>query len=270
MRVIRFIDGDGHVRYGHDQRDGAAAVLGGDPWQGLSPTQERAQVSKLLAPAAPGTIFCTGLNYHQHAIEMDVPAPERPIVFMKNPASLQHPSQPIVLPACCMDPPEVDFEIELAVVLARSTKNVSPDDALDHVLGYTVANDVSARLWQKQRGGGQWVRAKSFDTFCPLGPVLATKDEIPDPQNLRVTTKLNGEMMQQAHTADMIFGVSELIAYFSQGTTLPSGTVLLTGSPPGVGVARDPQVFLQPGDTVEMEIEGIGKLVNPVTGKDGN
>ncbi|MEP0764463.1 MAG: fumarylacetoacetate hydrolase family protein, partial [Chloroflexota bacterium] len=139
-----------------------------------------------------------------------------------------------------------------------------PEQALNHVLGYTCANDVSARRWQKHSGGGQWVRGKGFDTFCPLGPVLVTADEIPDPQNLALTTTLNGQVMQHGHTSDMIFSVAQLIAFISQDTTLLPGTVILTGTPPGVGVARQPQRFLRPGDQITIEIDRIGQLANPV------
>ena len=164
----------------------------------------------------------------------------------------------------CMEPPEVDYEVELAVVIGKTAKDVTAAEALGYVLGYTVANDVSARRWQGARGSGQWVRGKSFDTFCPLGPELVTADELVDPQNLRLTCVLNGQVMQDANTSDMIFPVTELISFLSTGTTLLPGTVILTGTPSGVGYTRKPPVFLMPGDTVDMTVEGIGTLSNPV------
>jgi 2-keto-4-pentenoate hydratase/2-oxohepta-3-ene-1,7-dioic acid hydratase in catechol pathway len=150
------------------------------------------------------------------------------------------------------------------VVIGKTARNVSKAHALDHVLGYTCGNDVSARDWQKSGGGGQWCRGKTFDTFCPLGPVLVTPNEIPDPNALAIRTYLNGTVMQDSHTSDMIFDVPSLIEFLSASCTLTPGTVILTGTPQGVGMARDPRVWLQEGDTIAIEIEGIGMLSNPV------
>jgi 2-keto-4-pentenoate hydratase/2-oxohepta-3-ene-1,7-dioic acid hydratase in catechol pathway len=158
----------------------------------------------------------------------------------------------------------VDYEAELAVVIGRRCRNVPVERALEQVLGYSCANDISARRWQKRGGGGQWVRGKSFDRFCPLGPVLVTADELPDPQRLSIECRLNGRLMQAGNSADMIFPVAELISRLSQDTTLLPGTLILTGTPPGVGFARQPPVFLAAGDRVEVRIEGIGRLENPV------
>jgi 2-keto-4-pentenoate hydratase/2-oxohepta-3-ene-1,7-dioic acid hydratase in catechol pathway len=160
----------------------------------------------------------------------------------------------------------VDYEAELAVVIGKAALDVPVESALDYVLGYTCANDVSARRWQKHGGGGQWGRGKGFDTFCPLGPVLVTADEIPDPQKLQIRCLLNGEIMQSGHSSDMIFSVATLISELSQDRTLSPGTVILTGTPPGVGVARNPPVFLSDDDVVTIEIEHIGQLTNTVTG----
>jgi 2-keto-4-pentenoate hydratase/2-oxohepta-3-ene-1,7-dioic acid hydratase in catechol pathway len=168
------------------------------------------------------------------------------------------------LPAACEHGPEVDYEAELAVVIGSTCRDVDPDTALDHVFGYTCANDVSARRWQKHGGGGQWIRGKSFDTFCPLGPFLVSADEIPDPQALAIGCRVNGRVMQAGTTADMIFPVRELIAFLSRDTTLLPGTVILTGTPAGVGFARQPPVFLADGDEVTISIERIGDLTNPV------
>jgi len=184
-------------------------------------------------------------------------------LFMKMPSSIQAPLKPIVIPQH-LKSDKVDYECELAVVIGRTCKNVSEAEALDYVFGYTAANDVSARDWQKHAGGGQWCRGKTFDTFCPLGPVLVTQDEIEDPQNLRIRTLINGETYQDSHTRDMIFSVAQLIAFLSGSTTLEPGTVILTGTPEGVGMARDPRRWLTEGDIVSIEIEGIGTLTNPV------
>jgi len=174
------------------------------------------------------------------------------------------PDEPIVIPKVCRDRPQVDFEVELGVVIGRAARDVPIESALDHVLGYVIANDVSARWWQKEAGGGQFCRGKSFDTFCPLGPCLVTRDEVPDPQSLRLSTKVDGAVMQDSTTADMIFPVAELISFLSEDTTLRPGTLILTGTPEGVGFAREPRFWLEPGMTVEMEITGLGVLRNVV------
>jgi len=272
MRIIRFEDGAGKVHYGLDKdvvRDGTAKdrveVLKGDPYIGLKMTGETADSVRLLAPVVPTNIFCIGLNYVDHIAECERSVLEHPILFFKNTASLNDPGAPIRIPKCQMAGFEVDYEGELAVVIAKPAKDVSEAEALDYVLGYTASNDVSARNWQMQGGGGQWCRGKGFDTFCPLGPVLLTPDEVKDPQNLHIQTRLNGEVMQKSNTSHMIHTVARLIAFLSQDTTLLPGTVILTGTPSGVGFARDPQIFLKEGDIIEVEIEKIGLLRNPVT-----
>jgi 2-keto-4-pentenoate hydratase/2-oxohepta-3-ene-1,7-dioic acid hydratase in catechol pathway len=264
MRIIRFLDVHGQIRFGHDYRDGEATLLAGDTLASLQDGGRRLKVVKLLAPIQPAAILCIGLNYRQHARETHLELPEYPVLFMKNPAALNHPGDPILLPPSCMDPPQVDFEVELAIVIGRAAKNVRATDALDHVFGYTIGNDVSARRWQKHGGGGQWVRGKSFDTFCPLGPALVTADLVPDPQQLRLRCLLNGKTMQDSNTGDMIFSVAELIEYLSTGMTLLPGTVIMSGTPSGVGFARRPPIFLQPGDALELTIENLGTLYNPV------
>jgi 2-keto-4-pentenoate hydratase/2-oxohepta-3-ene-1,7-dioic acid hydratase in catechol pathway len=267
VRIICFEDDRGRIQWGHDLCDGQAEILLGNPYTGLAPGGARAGVRRLLAPIRPPMILAIGLNYRQHAAEIGAPLPPAPMMFTKSPLSVVGPGEAIRIPACCADPPEVDYEVELAVVLGRTARDVPAARALDYVLGYTVGNDVSARRWQKRLG--QFCFAKSFDTFCPLGPCLATPDEIGDPQALRLTTKLDGVLLQDSSTADMIFGVADLIAFLSQDSTLLPGTVILTGTPQGVGYTRTPPVFLRPGHTVEMEIEGIGVLRNPVAGPDG-
>jgi len=264
MRIVRFLDDKDQVRYGCNYGNEAAELLEGDFATGFKKTGRSCGVKKLLAPVAPPAVFGIGLNYHKHAQETGMEAPRYPVLFMKNPASVTNPGDPILLHPCCMEPPEVDYETELAVVIGRAAKDVSTAEALNFVLGYTAANDVSARRWQGKRGAGQWVRGKSFDTFCPLGPVLVTADELTDPQNLSLSCVLNGQVMQEANTSDMIFPVAELISYLSTGATLLPGSVILTGTPSGVGFTRKPPVFLMPGDTVEIIVEGIGTLSNPV------
>jgi len=226
------------------------------------------QGAKLLAPVEPIAIFAIGLNYRQHAVETNAPLPDFPVLFMKNIASLQHPGEPILLPRHLRSD-EVDYECELAVVIGQRCRNVSRAEALQYVAGYTCANDVSARDWQKRRSGGQWCRAKSFDTFCPLGPCLVTPEEIPNPNALALRTLVNGEVLQSSHTGDMIFDVPALIEFLSGSTTLLPNTVILTGTPSGVGMARKPPHWLQPGDTVTIEIEKIGALSNPVVVETG-
>ena len=264
MRILRFIDEKKRIRYGYDYNNGLATILEGELFTGLKDTGEKAGVVKLLAPVLPSAILCIGLNYHGHAKETGSKVPRYPILFMKNPAALTNPGDPIVIPQSCMDPMEVDYEIELAVIIGKNAKNVPAEKALDYVFGYTVANDVSARRWQKNAGGGQWIRGKSFDTFCPLGPALVTSGTISDPQNLDLETIVNGKIMQKAKTSDMIFSIAEIIEYLSSGMTLLPGTVILTGTPSGVGFVRKLPVYLKPGDMVEMTIEQIGTLTNRV------
>ncbi|MEZ6059987.1 MAG: fumarylacetoacetate hydrolase family protein [Planctomycetaceae bacterium] len=218
---------------------------------------------KQLAPIQPVDILCIGLNYRRHAQEGGAAIPENPVLFMKTSTAAQNPGDPIVLPRK-LNSDKVDYECELAVVIGRTCYNVSKDDALNYVLGYTCANDVSARDWQRNGGGGQWCRGKTFATFCPLGPCLVTADEIPDPNSLSIRTVLNGDVVQDWNTDDMIFDVPTIIEFLSASTVLAPGTVILTGTPHGVGMARNPPVFLKHGDTVSVEIEKIGMLTNPV------
>ncbi len=243
-----------------------AEQLAGDLLGAFSATGERVDVSDadLLAPIAPANLLCVGLNYRRHAEEIGAPFPSHPVLFLKATSAVQRPFGPIEL-AVHLASGKVDYERELAVVIGRTAKNVPRARALDYVLGYTCANDVSARDWQRaDRGGTQWCRAKTFDTFCPLGPCLVTADEIPDPNALALRTAVNGEVLQDWNTRDMIFDVPALIEFLSGSTTLLPGTVLLTGTPQGVGMARTPPRWLRPGDRVAVEIEGIGSLVNPV------
>ncbi|UCD83012.1 MAG: fumarylacetoacetate hydrolase family protein [Desulfobacterales bacterium] len=264
MKIIRFLDEQERICYGHRYEGGIATLLEGQLPEELKDTGKKIAVKKLLAPIAPTAILCIGLNYHQHAEETGFEIPKYPALFLKNPAALNHPADPIVLPATCIDPPQVDYEAELAVVIGKPAKNVSVTEALSYVKGFTLANDISARRWQKHAGAGQFARSKSFDTFCPLGPVLVTPDEIPDPQKIQLRCMLNGEIMQEAHTSDMIFSVAEIITYLSTDMTLLPGSVILTGTPSGVGYTRNPPVFLKPGDVVKVSASDIGTLKNPV------
>ncbi len=264
MKIVRYIDAEGNTQTGSLQADGSAERLSGDVYGTLTPTGDKDSIAKLLAPIQPTSILCIGLNYKFHAEESGASVPERPILFVKGINTLQNPGDPIEIPTA-MRSDEVDYECELAVVIGKACKNVTKENALDYVLGYTCANDVSARDWQIKKGGGQWCRGKFFDTFCPLGPVLVTKDEIPNPNDLKIRTVLSGKVVQDWNTNDMIFDVPTLIAYLSGSTTLLPGTVILTGTPQGVGMATKPTPrWLKVGDEVTIEIEKIGALTNPV------
>jgi 2-keto-4-pentenoate hydratase/2-oxohepta-3-ene-1,7-dioic acid hydratase in catechol pathway len=262
MKLVRYLDGAGRAHYGTEEGERVLQIEG-DIFGDHTVTRKVAEVQRLLAPVEPRQFLCIGLNYRRHAEETHAKIPEYPILFMKGVNAVQDTGGPIVIPGH-LPSTEVDYEGELAVVIGRTCKNVARGQALDYVLGYTCANDVSARDWQKRHGGSQWCRGKTFDTFAPLGPRLVTRDELPDPNALRLTTTVNGERLQDETTADMIFDVPRLIEFLSGSTTLLPGTVILTGTPSGVGMARTPPRWLQPGDSVTVEIEGIGRLTNPV------
>jgi 2-keto-4-pentenoate hydratase/2-oxohepta-3-ene-1,7-dioic acid hydratase in catechol pathway len=263
MNIVRYVDREGRVHAGRETADGSVFRIEGDVFGAFTVTDQRADVARRLAPVVPAQIMCIGLNYRRHAEETKAKVPEYPILFMKGLGAAQGPDAPIVIPQH-LESTEVDYECELAVVIGKPCKNVSRARALEYVLGYTCANDVSARDWQLKRGGSQWCRGKTFDTFAPLGPRLVTTDEVPNPNSLGIATILNGERVQDSNTADMIFDVPALIEFLSGSTTLVPGTVILTGTPQGVGMARNPQRWLRPGDTVSVEIETIGTLTNPV------
>jgi len=263
VRIIRYLAKSGQSGFGEEHPGGRITRLRGDIAGGFEPTDEEVDVAKLLAPLAPSALLCIGLNYRQHATETNAPFPQFPILFMKGVNAVQNPGDPIVLPRWLRSE-KVDFECELAVIIARTCRNVARTRALDHVLGYTCANDVSARDWQKEGGGSQWCRGKTFDTFAPLGPALVTRDEIPDPNALRIRTLIGSEVMQDCSTKDMIFDVATIIEFLSGSTTFLPGTVILTGTPHGVGMGRTPPRFLKAGETVTVEIERIGRLTNPI------
>ena len=263
MRLIRHLTPAGPA-YAALQPDGTTVEISGDPLANTHRRTERiVALGKRLAPVVPAAIIGVGLNYARHAAEGGKAPPDRPIWFMKLPGSVQNPGDPIRLPRL-QTTEKPDYEAELAIVLGRECRDATRENALSYVLGYTCANDVSARDWQRDWSGSQWCHAKSFDTFCPLGPVLVTPDELTTPNALRIRSVLNGTVMQDSSTADMIFDVAALIVFLSADKTLPAGTVILTGTPEGVGFARKPPVWLRPGDTIAVEIEGIGTLSNPV------
>jgi len=212
----------------------------------------------------PPAIIAIGRNYADHAAEMGGKTDELPMVFMKNPASVCGDGDEIVIPPICRHGgPQVDFEGELAFEIARDCRDVAEADALSVIAGYRVANDVSARWWQKTGSGGQFCRGKSFDTFCPLG-ALVPAPQVGDPQDLEIETLVNGARMQHARTSLMVFGVRYLVAELSKGTTLLAGTIVLTGTPAGVGAGRKPPVYLKDGDVVEVRIERVGAITNRV------
>jgi 2-keto-4-pentenoate hydratase/2-oxohepta-3-ene-1,7-dioic acid hydratase in catechol pathway len=248
-QLVGLVDGDVVVEAGADPIN----VKRGERAWPLADVQ-------LLAPIPrPGKVICVGLNYRDHAEESNMAIPTSPVLFTKFANAVVADGAPIVLPAGST---QVDYEAELAVVIGRTAQAVSEGDAFDYVLGYTCANDVSARDFQF--ADGQWFRGKGQDTFCPLGPWIVTTDELTDPQSLNIRCVVNGEALQDSSTKEMIFGVAELVSFISHGITLEPGDIILTGTPVGVGFARKPPVFLTDGDTVTIEIEGIGSLTNPV------
>lgn len=216
---------------------------------------------QLLAPVTrPGKIIAVGLNYSDHAIETKQEIPTSPIIFAKFPSSINGPDADVILPE---DDPQVDYEAELAVVIGRKAKQVSEAEALDYVAGYMPLNDVSARRWQF--ADKQWVRGKSCDTFCPTGPWLTTRDAVPDPHALAIRMRVNGNVVQNSNTSQLIFRIPALVHYISAAITLEPGDIIATGTPDGVGVFRKPPVFLKSGDVMEVEIEGLGVLRNRIS-----
>lgn len=217
---------------------------------------------RLLAPIpSPGKVICIGLNYRDHAEESGQPIPTEPVCFSKFSTAVTGPETQIRLPSVAH---KVDYEAELVVVIGKRGKNIPQSQAMGHVAGYTVGNDVSARDWQIGRPGGQWLLGKTPDTFAPLGPYLVTRDQISDPNNLRIQLRVNGTTLQDSNTKELIFKIDELVAHLSQLITLDPGDVIFTGTPPGVGAARKPPIFLKGGDVTEVEIEGLGVLRNSV------
>lgn len=271
MALMRYLDPEGVAHHAQQDasgrwerlHDAGSAAADAALFAGLGPSGEEARIARVLAPVRPTAIFCIGLNYRRHAAETGAALPEWPVVFMKSPGATQDPEGPISLPRALASE-QVDYEGELAVVIGRRCRNVSREEALAVVAGFTCGNDVSARDWQKRWGGGQWCRGKTFDTFAPLGPVLVPPAELANPLALGLRTTLNGATVQEGNTSDMIFDVPALIAFLSGSTTLLPGSVIFTGTPEGVGMAATPPRWLAPGDRVCVEIEGLGSLSNPV------
>ena len=221
--------------------------------------------AQLHAPIPdPQKVVCVGLNYRDHAVESKMAIPKEPVLFSKFPSALVGHGEPIVVPAVST---KVDYEAELVIVVGKAGRRVPVAQALDHVAGYAVGHDVSARDWQLEKDGKQWMVGKTFDTFAPVGPTLVTKDEVPDPHRLGIRLRLNGRTMQNSSTEQMIFSVAQLVAYLSVVFTLEPGDLIFTGTPPGIGHALQPPVYLKPGDTTEVEIDSLGTLRNPIVGE---
>lgn len=259
MKIVRFQTGN-YISYGILEEDKVKRIEG-SVFSEYNITEEDFLLEdiELLSPVVPPNIIAIGLNYRSHAEESGLDnRPERPVIFLKATSSVIGPEEDIILPAIA--PEEVDYEAELAVIIGKRAKDIGLNEVEDYILGYTCANDVSARDCQL-RLDKQWARGKSFDTFCPLGPWIETELQA---DNCKIETRLNGKTMQSTNTADMIFGIKELVSYCSKNMTLLPGTVILTGTPEGVGFARKPPVFLRPGDKIEVTIEGIGTLTNQV------
>lgn len=258
MKIVRFnMSGKSHCGV---IEDGTINLINGDLFGSFEITNEELSLDdvKLLSPVEPPNVLAIGLNYQQHAEETGHDFPERPVLFLKATTSIIGPEENIIIPE--QAPDYVDYEAELAIIIGKKAKNIETAEVDDYILGYTCANDVSARDCQL-RIDQQWARGKSFDTFCPLGPWIETDLE---PDNLKISSSLNGELMQDSNTSDMIFNIRDIVSYCSKNMTLLPGTVILTGTPEGVGMAREPEVYLQPGDRIEVKIEGVGKLGNDV------
>ena len=253
MKIQRCITTDGRTVQAALQNDGSLRVIKGDLLGDFSVTDETVTAEKLLYPYVPKSILGIGANYK--ALFEGKSLPEYPVVFFKCHNTLQNPGDPIVLPRVAIHAENVKFEGELAVIIGKGGKNITKENALEHVFGYTIAHDVSASDWQRERVGNQWCKGKGFDTFCPFGPTIVTADEIPDPKQLRIVTKVDGKVEQDDSVANMCFEVEALIAFLSAGHTINAGDIILTGTPTG---AR----FLEPGETVDITIDGIGTLTN--------
>jgi 2-keto-4-pentenoate hydratase/2-oxohepta-3-ene-1,7-dioic acid hydratase in catechol pathway len=263
MKLIRYLDDAGKIGYAAEQAGGTRLRIEGDPFGKSRVTQEPAKISKVLAPVVPVMIWCIGQNYRRHADEVGMSSGEYPVVFAKGANSVQDPGAPIAIPMHA-GTTELDYEGELVVIIGKACKDVSREHALEYVAGYTCGNDVSARDWQLKKGGSQWCRGKSFDTFAPIGPCLVTPETIADPGGLRIRTTVNGRVMQDGNTRDMVRDVPALIEFLSQSTTLLPSTAIFTGTPHGVGMAQNPPLWLKDGDEVSIEIEKIGALTNTV------
>ncbi len=263
-KIVRFIAEDGVEYYGAftDVTESSCRIAKRNAAGKMTLSEDVKVIDIILPPVDPPAIYCVGLNYADHAAEVKLDTPKYPVLFMKAVTALTGHNSAIVIPRVAQEPPEVDYEAELAVVIGKEGMNIPEDRAMEYVMGYTIINDVTARRWQGKRGGGQWIRSKSFDTFCPCGPHITPKSHIPDPHNLKIRTVVNGEIVQDSNTSNMIFTIPQLIAFISQGTTLLPGTIISSGTPAGVGFVKDK--YLKRGDTVSITIDGIGTLLNHV------
>ncbi|MCJ1419334.1 hypothetical protein MMC32_005688 [Xylographa parallela] len=275
-RLVRFLAKDGKTYYGDAilpkgvndiAKITQARIIKGDIFGKHDVTDQVAEVKTLLAPLASqdvGSVRCLGLNYAKHANEANMSLPSYPILFHKPPTALTGPSSPIPVPLPAQEAPGLDYECELVAIISKPTLNVSPADALSHVLGYSVGNDVSHREWQLKRGGGQWALGKCFDGWAPWGPGIVSGEVLGDPTGLRISTRVNGELRQQGETGDLIFGVAETVSKLSRGTTLLPGDLIFTGTPEGVAMGMNPPKWLKDGDVVEVSLEGVGTCTNRV------
>jgi len=275
-RLVRFLATDGNVYYGDailpsGESDIAktkqALIITGSIFGKHEVTDQTAIVRLLLAPLAPEdvrTVRCLGLNYALHAKESNMAIPKYPVLFYKPVTSLSGPTDPIPIHPLAQEGEGLDYECELVAVIGKVCRDVSEADALDHVFGYAVGNDVSHREWQIAKGGGQWSLGKGFDGWAPYGPGIVSSSLIKDPQTLRISTKLNGKTVQDSNTSDMIFNIRQTIAFLSKGTTLLPGDVIFTGTPSGVGMGRNPKLWLKDGDVVEVSLESVGTVKNKV------
>jgi len=259
--MLTFLQGDNNNLW-----TAAATIVEWAKSHNLSPTDlpfihPQNQIRVVPPLRNPSKIVCIGLNYHDHCRETNTPVPKEPITFVKYPSSIIGPDDSITWPPGAST--QVDYEAELALVIKRTARNVSPKEAFDYVAGYTIVNDISAR--DVQFSDGQWVRGKSFDTFCPVGPYLVTPDEVGDPHQLAIRCRLNGQLVQDSNTSELIFKIPELIAFITKTSTLLPGDIISTGTPHGTGAFREPPIYLKPGDVVEVELDKLGILRNPIT-----
>ncbi|RYP06097.1 hypothetical protein DL764_003387 [Monosporascus ibericus] len=275
-RLVRFLAKNGRVYYGDAvlpqgvtdiAKTKQARIITGDIFGKHEVTDKIVDVRLLLAPLVledVKTVRCLGLNYALHAKESKLPIPKYPVLFYKPITALSGPTDPIPVHQMAQECPGLDYECELVIVIGKQCSDVPESKALDYVLGYAVGNDVSQREWQIQRGGGQWSLGKGFDGWAPYGPGIVSPELIKDPQKLWISTKLNGETVQESNTADMIFNVKQTISFLSRGTTLLPGDLIFTGTPSGVGMGREPKLWMKDGDVVEVTLEGVGTCTNKV------
>ncbi|CAK43374.1 fumarylacetoacetate hydrolase domain-containing protein 2 homolog [Aspergillus awamori] len=275
-RLVRFLAKDGQTYYGDALLSAGvsdiaqatkARVIQGDIFGQHHVTDQIADIKMLLAPLARkdiGTVRCLGLNYEQHAKESNLPLPKFPVLFYKPVTSVTGPTDDVPVSRMAQLGEGLDYECELVAIIGKEAKNVPESQALDYVLGYAVGNDVSHREWQLKHGGGQWGLGKGFDGWAPFGPGIVSSKLIRDPNNLQISTKLNGQTVQSSSTKDMIFNVAKTVSFLSQGTTLLPGDVIFTGTPQGVGMGRKPALWLKDGDLVEVSLEGVGSCLNRV------